>query len=152
MKVILLADVNNLGKKNDIVDVTSGYAYNYLIPKELAVVANSRSLRLRDRIVSKSNADSEKFFAELNEIAEKIGKLKCCFELKISQKNKTFGHVNVDKIVKKLASEHGVIVRKNCFPDKIRLGIGEHNVAVKLHPKVSCVLRIIITGCEDDEK
>lgn len=145
MKVILLSDVPKLGKKNDIANVKPGFACHYLIPQGLAVIVNAGSLRTRNEAVSKNKVESEKYLANLQEVADKLKNIRCDFTLKSAGKNKTFGHVNTQMIVKKLAEEHGISISKKCFSNQVKLGIGEYEIPIHLHPKVKTVLRINVS-------
>ncbi|MGC9046537.1 MAG: 50S ribosomal protein L9 [Minisyncoccia bacterium] len=97
MKVILLKDINGLGKKYEIKDVKEGYALNYLIPKKLALLANKNNLQ----IIKTLEQQKEKNLEKLKKYAEQLSNLTLEFTLKTSN-NTIFGSINKEIIIKKI--------------------------------------------------
>ena len=116
MKVILLSDVKKLGKKNDIVDVSDGYARNFLIAKGLAVqeTKTSRSILDKEKEIEKENNEEKR--KEALETKEKIESEILEFKVKAGKEGKVFGSVSSKQIVSKL-SEKGIKIDKKKIMD-----------------------------------
>ncbi len=147
MKVILLENVKSLGKKGDIVEVSTGYARNMLLPKKLGVEAtpaNMNSLKLQ-------NAHQEKVAQETLDAAkafkEKIDPCSVTIPIKAGENGKVFGSVAAQNIAEAAKEQLGFDIDKK----KIQLGgpireLGVQNVAIKLHPQVTATLKVIVTA------
>ena len=143
MKVILLQDVKSLGKKDTIVDVNDGYARNFIIPKKLGVeasAANLNNLKLQ-------KANEEKIAKEIYEKAlalkEEVEKGEVVVSIKGGENGKTFGSVSSKEIAKAAFDQRKLDIDKK----KIQLAepiktFGYYNVDVKLHQKVTAVLKV----------
>lgn len=143
MKVILLQDVKSLGKKDDIVDVSDGYAKNFLFTKKLGVEANSKNMN--DLKLKKAN--NEKVAAQnlqdAKDLAELIAGKTVVVRLKAGEGGKTFGSVSNKEISEEAKAQHGLEIdkKKIVISDPIK-NIGTYEVAVKLHPKVTGTLKV----------
>ena len=103
MKVILLKDVKKQGKKDQIIEVSDGYAQNYLIKNGLAVKYTTTSKTVLDKQISKRNADEEALIAKCQEIKAKIEKKELIFNAKTGKNGKIFGTISSKQIAEKLA-------------------------------------------------
>ncbi len=143
MKVILLQDVKSLGKKDDIVDVSDGYAKNFLFTKKLGVEANSKNMN--DLKLKKAN--NEKVAAQnlqdAKDLAELIAGKTVVVRLKAGEGGKTFGSVSNKEISEEAKAQHGLDIdkKKIVISDPIK-NIGTYEVTVKLHPKVTGTLKV----------
>lgn len=143
MKVILLQDVKSLGKKDDIVDVSDGYAKNFLFTKKLGVEANSKNMN--DLKLKKAN--NEKVAAQnlqdAKDLAELIAGKTVVVRLKAGEGGKTFGSVSNKEISEEAKAQHGLEIdkKKIVISDPIK-NIGTYEVTVKLHPKVMGTLKV----------
>ncbi|MBQ7581312.1 MAG: 50S ribosomal protein L9 [Lachnospiraceae bacterium] len=145
MKVILLQDVKTLGKKGDVVEVSDGYARNFIFPKKLGVEANAKNmndLKLQkandERVAAKNLADAQEF-AKVLETKEVIVKLKT------GEGGKTFGSVSSKEIADEAKAQYDLDIDKK----KIQIAeplknLGSYEVVVKLHPKVSAKLKVTV--------
>lgn len=143
MKVILTQDVKSLGKKGEVVEVSDGYARNFVLPKKLGVEANSaemNNLRLQkvnEEKIAKEILEQAKEFASVIESKEVI------VTIKSGEGGKTFGSVSTKEIAKAFMDQHGLELDKK----KIQLqeaikSLGTYEVTIKLHPKVTAKLKI----------
>ncbi len=143
MKVILTEDVKKLGKKGEIVDVSDGYARNYVIPKKLGVEANNRNMN--DLKLKKAN--EEKIAKEQLEAAQAFAKELETKEVTVSIKSgeggKTFGSVSSKEIAEAAKAQCGMEIdkKKIQMPEAIK-SLGVYEIAVKLHPKVTGKLKV----------
>ncbi len=143
MKVILLEDVKSLGKKGEIVNVSDGYARNYVLPKKLGVEADSA--HMNDLKLQRANAD--KVAQEQLEAAQKLAKAletkEVVLKMKSGEGGKTFGSISSKEIASAVKSQCGLELdkKKIQLPDAIR-ALGIYEVNVKLHAKVSGKLKV----------
>lgn len=147
MKVILLQDVKTLGKKGDTVEINDGYARNFVLPKKLGIEANSANLN--DLKLQKANQEkiAQKQLDDAKELAAKIENIKVVLKIKTGEGGRTFGSITGKEIAKALAEQHKLEIdkKKIVMNDAIK-SIGEYNVAVKLHTKVTATLRVSVDG------
>ncbi len=118
MKIILLSDVKGIGKKGDTVNVSDGYASNYLIPKKLAVISTPAS----QTQLAKSNAEEEKRQIALKEEAEELAKrlehINVEFKAKVGSDGRMFGTISPKEIEEGLKTQWGIVIDKRKFIDK----------------------------------
>lgn len=143
MKVILLQDVKSLGKKGEIVDVSDGYAKNFLITKKLGVEANSKNLN--DLKLKKANEEkvAAQNLQDAKELAEAIAEKTVVVRLKAGEGGKTFGSVSNKEIAEEAKAQHGLdIDKKKIVINEPIKSIGSYEVTVKLHPKVTGTIKV----------
>lgn len=143
MKVILLQDVKSLGKKDDIVEVSEGYARNYILPKKLGVEANGKNLN--DIKLKKANEEKKaaKRLEEAKEYAKAVESKTVIVKIKAGEGGKTFGSVSSKEIAAEAKSQHGLELdkKKIQLPEPIK-SLGMVKVPVKLHPQVTAELTV----------
>ena len=146
MKVILLEDVKKLGKKNDIVEVSDGYARNFLMPKKLAVEATSVNLNTAKTKAeskarkAKQEADEAKLLgAQLEKISVKI-------PVKIGKDGKLFGSVGGSDIAKALKKDHNLNIDKRKISVAEISGLGTYEAVIKLHAETSTKIKVEVVG------
>ncbi|MBQ6575957.1 MAG: 50S ribosomal protein L9 [Lachnospiraceae bacterium] len=148
MKVILLQDVKSVGKKGDIVEVSDGYAKNFIFKKKLGTPADPKNLN--DLKLKKAN--DEKVAAEnleaAKELAEKIAEKTVVVSLKAGEGGKPFGSVSSKEIAQEAKDQFGLDIdkKKIVLAEPIR-AFGTHEVAVKLHPSVTAALKVKVEEC-----
>lgn len=118
MKVILLQDVKNVGKKGQTIEVSDGYANNFLLPKRLGVNATKRSVEILDKQKEDARILDEKNRKEAEELKEKLKTITLEFTCKTGKDGKLFGSVSSKQIVEKLKTSYGITVDKRKFVDK----------------------------------
>ena len=146
MKVILLEDVKSLGKKGEIVNVNDGYARNFILPKKLGLEATGKNLN--DLKLQKAN--EEKRAKELLEAAQAAaGNLEgksVVIKMKAGEGGKLFGSVSSKEIAAAFKEQCGLDIDKKKIQLKETIKtLGTHNVPVKLHPKVTVELKVVVT-------
>ncbi len=143
MKVILLQDVKALGKKDAIVEVNDGYARNYIIPKKLGIEANGQNMNN----LKLQKANEEKIAKEVYEKAlslkGEVEKGEVVVAIKAGENGKTFGSVSSKEIAKAVSDQMNLEIdkKKIQLPDAIKT-FGVYQVDVKLHQKVTAVLKV----------
>ena len=118
MKVILLTDVKNVGKKDEIKEVAAGYARNYLIKNGLAVEATKRALEILQNQKDEVAANRKEKKQQALELKEKLEKLTLTLEVKSGKEGKLFGSINTGKIADELAKQYNITVDKRKFVDR----------------------------------
>lgn len=143
MKVILKQDVKNLGKANTLVNVNDGYARNYLIPKGLAVIADSAAINEMKMRSDAENTKKERELANAEKIAGKLSDVTVVFYSKAGENGKLFGSITGKDIADKLEKDFSINVdkRKINLPEAIRT-LGVHEVEIKLYKGVSSVIKV----------
>ena len=146
MKVILLEDVKSLGKKGEVVNVSDGYARNMILPKKLGVEATPKNLN--DLKLQKANDAkiAQEQLEAAREFAKNLEDKKVTLTLKVGEGGKTFGSVSAKEIAEAAKEQLGLEIykKKLQLPGAIR-ELGTTDVPVKLHPKVTGTLKVVVT-------
>jgi large subunit ribosomal protein L9 len=149
MKVILLADVKGTGKKQEIVNVSDGYARNFLFPKKLAVEATPGASReIERRQAAERQRETERRMAAEKKAASLRGKV-VTVVAKCGAQGRLYGSVTGAEIAEALKAQHGVEIdkRKIELAEAIRT-VGETDIVVKLYPEISAKMIVRVTGGE----
>jgi len=145
MKVILQENVANLGKVGEIVKVKDGYGRNYLVPNQLAVIADERNVARMEHQRRTADARAQKLVGEAKALAEKLSQTAVTIRRQAGEENKIFGSVTNRDIAEALASEGFAIDKKQIVVDEsIIKNLGVFNVAVKLAPEVSADVKVYV--------
>lgn len=142
MQVVLIQDVDKLGKAGDVVIVKDGYGRNFLIPRKLAMPATPQNLKF---LQLKKKAEEQRAGAELKaaqELAARLQAISCTIACKAGADEQLFGEVTPAEIAEALEAE-GIKVdkRKIEILETIRK-VGVYNVSVRLHPEVNQKLKV----------
>lgn len=145
MKVILLQDVRSLGKKDQIVEVSDGYARNMLLPKKLGMEATSKNLN--DLKLKKAHEDkvAAEVLADAQALAAQIEKESITLSIKMGENGRTFGSISSKEIAEAIKSQlgHDIDKKKIVMKDAIKAP-GIRTVGIKLHTKVTADLTVKI--------
>lgn len=146
MKVILLEDVKSLGKKGELVDVSDGYARNFLLKTKKGVeatAANRNNLKLQkanEAKIAKENLDAAR------ELGENLQKLPVTLKIKAGEGGKLFGAVSSKEIAQAVKDQHGLeLDKKKIVLDEPIKELGTHSVKVKLHKEVTVQMTVNVT-------
>ena len=146
MKVILLQDVKALGKKGEIVNVNDGYARNFILPKNLGLEATGKNMN--DLKLQKANEEkvAQQQLDDAKELGKKIEAGKVEVKIKVGEGGRTFGSVSTKEISVAVKEQMGYEIdkKKIQLKDAIKT-LGTHMVPVKLHPKVTAELKVVVT-------
>ena len=143
MKVVLLKDVKKVGNKGEIVDVSDGYARNFLIAKGFGKEATSQAI---NDVKMKKAADDRQRAEELaaaQELGTKIKEMSVTVSMKAGEGGRTFGSISTKEIVGAVEEQLDIKIdkKKLVLKDPIK-SLGTHIVTVKLHPKVTTELTV----------
>ena len=145
MKVVLLADVKGQGKKNDVINVSDGYARNFLLPRKLAVEADAKILNeikgREDSIKHKIEVET----AEAKAMAAKMDTLLVKIPASSGADGRLYGSITAKDIAEHLAKDHGITVdkRKIQLSDPIR-AYGKYDLDVKLYTDVTAKVHVLV--------
>ncbi len=143
MKIILLQDVKNIGKKGDLVNVNDGYARNFIIPKKLGLEATPKNLndfKLKKAHEEKVAAEN---LADAKALAAKLGEAEVTVNIKVGEGGRAFGSVSSKEIADVIKAQLGYDIdkKKIVMKDTIK-AVGSFTVKIKLHPQVQAELSV----------
>ena len=145
MKVILLEDVKSLGKKGEVVNVNDGYARNFVLPKKLGVEATGKNMN--DLKLQKANEEkvAKEHLEAAQAFAKEMEKDHVVVSIKAGEGGRAFGSVSTKEIAKAAADQLKLDIdkKKMVLQDPIK-SIGTFHVPVKLHPKVTVELKVVV--------
>lgn len=142
MKVILIKDVNNLGKIGDELTVKDGYARNHLLPKKEAIEASPGALKVLAQKKNQAIRRSNKLKEECVLIAGKIAEISCTISMEAGEEDKLFGAVTAEMISETLMTEGIEIDKRKIVLEEPIKAIGVYTVEIRLHPEVKAEARV----------
>ena len=146
MKLILTKDVKGQGKKDQIIEVSDGYARNFLIPKGLAIPADAKSM---NEIKSREDSRLHKIETEkaaAKETAAKLEKVTVKIVGQAGADGRLYGSVTAKDIAETLEKQHGIVIdrRKLTLPENIKT-FGTYNAEVKLYTEVTGKVKVVVS-------
>lgn len=145
MKVVLLQDVKGQGKKDQLVNVSDGYARNYLFPKKLAVEADAKAM---NDIKNKEAAKAHKTAVEIaaaNELKENLEKVTVKIRSKAGSDGKLFGSVTTSDIAQELKKQHNIeIDRRKIVMESPVKAFGTYSFNVKIYPEITGKITVVV--------
>ena len=146
MKLILREDVYNLGKSGELVSVKDGYARNYLLPRNLAMLANATNVRQLEHEKQVIELRQQKMKGGAVEQAKKLESVQVKIARKVGEQDKLFGSVTALDIAESLAQAgHKVDRRLIHMPEPIR-AVGSYEVELRLHREVTAKIKVEVVG------
>lgn len=146
MKVILLQDVKSLGKKGQIVNVSDGYARNFVLPKKVGVEAtdkNKNELKLQKQHEDKIAAEK---LQEAKDLAAKLDKMTIEVRMRAGEGDRVFGSVSSKEIAEAAKKQFGIeLDKKKIQVDEPIKGFGTYEVPIRLHTEVTGKLHVNVT-------
>lgn len=146
MKVILLQDVKSLGKKGQLVEVSDGYARNFILKKKLGVEATNKNLN--DLKLQKAHEDkvAQEQLEAAQALAKDLEEKSVVCKMKVGEGGKTFGAISTKEIAAAAKDQLGLeLDKKKISVDEPIKSLGVHNVKIKLHPKVVATLKVKVS-------
>lgn len=147
MKVVLLQDVKSLGKKGQTVEVSDGYARNFILPKKLGVEANATSLN--DLKLQKAHADkvAKEQLENAKQLAADLAEKTVELTVKSGVEGRVFGSVSSKEIAVAAKAQLGLeLDKKKIVLDEPIKSLGVHNVSIRLHKDVMATLKVHVSG------
>lgn len=146
MKVILLEDVKNVGKKGDLINAKDGYARNFLFPKNLAIEATPTNLKNLENAKKHQEQKEKEIYDEAKKLEEELMKITIVLKSKAGENGKLFGSITTKEIAESLETEKNIAIDKRKFElDDAIKSVGEYTVKIRLHPKVVAKVNVIVT-------
>jgi large subunit ribosomal protein L9 len=143
-QLILTSNVKSLGAEGDQVSVSDGYARNFLIPRNLAVVATSSAMKQIESLKLRRAERERVELEEAQETAKKISKLHSTVELTTGEGGKVFGSVTSQDIASALVSRGFEIDKKAILLDEPIKKTGTFEIPIRLHPQVNATFKLIV--------
>lgn len=144
MKVILLQDVKKQGKKDQIINVSDGYAQNFLIKNGLAVQATETSKKKLAKELDIKKQEEDANIEECKKIKEQLSKMEISIKVKTGEQDKVFGTVSSKQICEELKKKNINIDKKKIKLDHPLDSLGTHLVKIELHKKVEGEIKITL--------
>ena len=142
MKVVLMEDVDKLGKLGNVVDIKRGYARNFLFPRNLAVEATDRNLELLEEKKKRRQLELAKEKQDMEKLAERIANMSCTIPMAVGEEDKLFGAVKAEHIAEAFSSEGINIDKKQINLSEPIQKLGIYQVEIKLHPEVTASTKV----------
>ena len=142
MQVILIEDVDKIGKLGDVVNVTRGYARNFLFPRKLAMEATAMSISLLEKKKKKRIQETARIKAEIAELAGKVSNTSCTVAVAAGEEDKLFGSVTAEHIKEALAAEGIEVDKKQIHLAEPIRKLGVYQVEIKLHPEITASAKV----------
>lgn len=142
MKIILKQDVESLGKFGEVVEVKDGYARNFLIPRQIAVHANDRNLRMLEQERKRLEVKQSKEKRSAEELAKSLEQVSLTATVAVGEEDKVFGAVTSQDITELLKTKGFDIDRRKIMLDEPLKALGVYEVPIKLHSEVEAKIKV----------
>ena len=143
MQVILLESLNKLGKAGEVVAVKDGFAKNYLIPQNKAIVANKTNLADLKNKISKINSDNEKRIAEASTMKENLDGKTYQFQADANDEGILYGSINQQQISHLISDKVGDTNADSIIMPQIK-NLGEYSITVRLYEDISATINLSV--------
>ncbi len=145
MQVILMDNVEHLGKVGDVVKVKDGFARNFLLPRQLAMEATQGNVKRIEKEKAKRLAQYEEQRKAAQGKADVLSKVSLTIAVEVNDQEKLYGAISETEIVKAFEAEGQKIDKKTLVIEKAIEDLGIFEVGVKLHPEVIAKVRLWVT-------
>lgn len=143
MKVILLQDVKKVGKKDQTVEVSDGYAMNFLFPRKLAVQLTSKSKEILGTQQENARLAEEAAKAEAMKVAKKLESITLEFKVKTGNDGRVFGSISYKQVEQELLAKHGITIDKRKFLENDSMNAcGMYRLKIELHKGVIGIINV----------
>ncbi|HEX9655091.1 MAG TPA: 50S ribosomal protein L9 [bacterium] len=142
MKIILKQNFDNLGKFGDVVEVKDGYARNFLIPRQIAIHANDRNMRLLEQERKRVEVKQSKEKRSAEDLAKSLEPVSLTATVAVGEEDKVFGAVTSQDIAELLKAKGFDIDRRKIVLDEPLKALGVYEVAIKLHADVEAKVKV----------
>ncbi len=145
MQVILKRDVEKIGRRGDVVDVSRGYVRNFLVPRDLAEVATPSRMEEVRREMAEAEERAQRMAERAGEIAETLNKSVITIEARTGEDERLFGSVTAANIASAIEKARGIRIDRR----RIRLAepiksLGTHQVPIQVHGDVEANVKVIV--------
>lgn len=140
--LILLEDVKGLGEMGEKVSVKDGYARNFLVPQQKAMVATPAALRQLEAKRARIRAEQEAALAAAQELAEKMGRMSVTLTVEAGDDDQLYGSVGAQQIAEALTENGTAVERKQVELEEPIRQLGVYSVEIALHPEVKATVKV----------
>lgn len=141
MKVILLSDVDNLGRTGDVKDVAPGYARNFLLRRGLATEATQGALKQIQVLHARRAKEDVRRLSESQQLAARLGELEITIPARVGEQGRLFGSVTNSDVATALKEQHGIEIDRRAIELEPIRALGTHTVEVRLGGQVHAQVR-----------
>lgn len=152
MEIILTKDYTPLGYEGDICKVKDGYARNYLIPKQIAIVKNRASLKTLEQMQKNLEKKRAKRVMEAEALKGKIIELKLVIPVKVADNGKLYGSVSQQVIVDQLKEQEIEINKRDVHMEHHIKELGHYEIEIKLYHSVTAIIKLDVIDIEAKDK
>lgn len=146
MKLILLQDVKNVGKKDQIVEVSDGYGANFLIPRKLGILLTQKGLEIRDQQNLDAKAAVAKKRQDAEELATKLKDITLEFVAPVGKDGRMFGAISPKQIVEEMQAKFGIVLDKRKFIDHYAVNaVGFTRLKIELDKGVIGIINVHVS-------
>ncbi len=145
MKVILLKNVKGQGKKDEIIEVSDGYATNFLINKKLAVKATESNIKKLNNVIQTRKLEENLLIGEMKNLKKELEKITLKFKVKTGTADKMFGQISAKQIKKELENKGYNIEKTKILLENPITSLGFHNVDIELHKEVKATIKVNVS-------
>lgn len=147
MKVILQQEVKKLGKAGEILEVSEGYARNFLLPKKLAIPATSTNINAAQQKKASDQRKAAQANDEARVMAAQLSKVSVKLAVKLGEGGKLFGSVTAKDVADALKEQYGIDMDKRKIEIKEAIkALGTYPVTVRLHPEIAAKIELVVTA------
>ena len=144
MKVILRADVENLGSLGDLVEVRDGYGRNFLLPQGLAMLATPSNMKVFELERKKLQVKVDALRADASSLAAKIASIDAVISMRVGENDKLYGSVTTTQIAEALAEKGIEVDRRRILLDAPIRSLGQYQIRIRLHADVVGELKLTV--------
>ena len=149
MKVILLKDVKNIGKKGDIVDVADGYASNFLLPRKLAVVSSSVNVNKLEETKTAEKEKQKELKKEAQKLAQDLKEKVVETQLNAGKDGKVFGSISMKQVAEELVKQHNIDIDRRKIKQTTPISaLGYTDIEIELYKGVLGKIRVHVSEKE----
>ncbi|MCY3764213.1 MAG: 50S ribosomal protein L9 [Gemmatimonadetes bacterium] len=142
MKIILTETLDNLGDAGSVVDVKDGYARNFLIPRNLALVASRGNMKVYEELKRQKEARDNRAQREAVALSKKLEKASCTIPVAVGKEDQIFGSVTTQHISEHLVEQGFEIDRRFIELEEPIRALGVYDVSIRLHADVSATVKV----------
>lgn len=142
MELILLEDVENLGKRGERVVVKDGHARNFLLPRRLALPATNRGVKMMQHVEKMREVREQKVHREAEELAKALGRVSCTAEVQAGEDDRVFGSVTSADISELLKTQGFDVDKRKIIIEEPLKALGVYTIPVRLHHDVEAKVKV----------
>ena len=149
MKVLLLDNVENIGKRGEVKEVKNGLARNFLLPKKLALRATDHNIKAWENRLNSLKLKDAKIVEDAQEIADTLNTIEISIAVKAGEEDKLFGSVTTQNISNSLKEIGFEVDRKTIILSEPIKTLGNFDIPIKLHPEVTANIKLDVVKEEE---